>query len=109
MDYYAHVDWTNEFRDNQRWYDESYIALRNPFFLGERGFPIFQWLERFKGEHPPKIQALRQQLESGALPYEQRRSTDIDRLLKTGWYRLATRVLRWLLPLYWRLRRGQRD
>lgn len=104
VDYYAGVNWTDEFRENQRWYDESYIALRNPFFLGERGFPIFQWLERFKGEHPPEIQVLRQQLESGELAYEQRNGADIKRLLKTGWYRLASGLLRIVLPLYWKLR-----
>jgi hypothetical protein len=103
VNYYATVDWTEAFRENQRWYDQSYLALRNPLFLGERGFPILQWLERFTGDHPPQVETLQQQLTSGELPYKVRSNEDIERLLKTSWYWFLTRLLRMLMPIYWRI------
>ncbi|MCW5875593.1 MAG: glycosyltransferase family 2 protein [Anaerolineales bacterium] len=104
--YYSAVTWTDSFRDNQRWYEKSYLALENPLFLGEKGWPILQWLERFRGEHPPAIHALRADLAKGEVTETQRSTQDIERLLRASWYWLTTRVLRTVMPLYWALQKA---
>jgi hypothetical protein len=103
--YYSHVSWTEAFRGNQRWLDESYFGLRHPFFLGEKGKPILQWLERFRGEHPRSVQQLRNDLANGKLKEPTRPSEDIEKLLSSPRYWLATRILRILMPAFWKIRR----
>jgi len=110
--YYANVDWTEVFRDAANWEAQSYQKLAHPFFVGERGFPMFQWLEAFQGTHPKIIQKLIHDLNEGTLVEEQRDQADIERLLGSIWYRIATRMLRWILTPYWRLRswlKGRRN
>jgi hypothetical protein len=106
--YYSNVTWTQSFRDNETWFSESYQALQRPLFLGERGFPILQWLERYPGPHPEAIQRLRADLESGKLTEPQRPAADIERLLASPLYLLATRILRIIMPPYWAVRRWWR-
>lgn len=104
--YYAKVLWTEAFRANQDWYERCYLELKDPFFLGEHGRLIFQWLEPYKGPHPEQIQRLRADLEAGMHDVEIRRTEDIKRLLASPAYRIGTGLLRILMPVYWRLRRG---
>lgn len=100
--YYSNVDWTTAFRNNQRWYEDSYQALRRPMFLGERGG--LQWLERYEGEHPEAIEALRRDLTSGKISEQTRMEKDIDRLLSSWVYALQRGLVKLILPLYWPLR-----
>ena len=102
--YYANVDWTEVFRDAASWEIESYQKLAHPFFVGERGFPMFQWLEPFRGQHPAAIRQLIADLDSGKLTEPQRPQEDIEALLKSTWYRAATLLLRWIMTPYWKLR-----
>lgn len=102
--YYSNVAWSDAFRHNQTWWEDAYQQLKHPLFLGERGWPILQWLERFGGEHPAAIRQLRADLESGRVPEKQRATGDLERLLRSPWYWLATRLLRVLMPPYWRIR-----
>ncbi|MQC26252.1 MAG: glycosyltransferase family 2 protein [Chloroflexi bacterium] len=102
--YYSNVAWSDTFRRNEQWFHESYQALKRPLFLGEQGWPILQWLERYRGQHPQAILELRADLESGRVTEPQRDETDIQRLLASPLYLLATRLLRILMPPYWRVR-----
>lgn len=106
--YYSNVSWTEAYRQNQRWLEESFWKLKQPLFLGERGFPIFQWLERYQGRHPSAIRQLRADIERGICQEPLRPTADLERLLRTPWYWLATRLLRLLMPPYWRIRRALR-
>lgn len=102
--YYSHVGWTGAFRENQRWFEESYLALRRPMFLGERGG--LQWLERYKGTHPEPIQDLMSDLAAGNISEEMRGSEDIQNLLGSPAYSLARWAARLFLSVYWPVRRA---
>jgi hypothetical protein len=103
--YYSNVAWTDAFRKNRMWFEESYMALEKPLFLGERGKWIFQWLERFRGKHPSIIEQLRDDIREGRVKEPLRQTEDLENLLKSPIYWLITRMLRVVMPVYWRLRR----
>lgn len=100
--YYSNVEWTSAFRDNQRWYDESYMLLRKPMFLGERGG--LQWLERYKGKHPDIINELRSDLAAARVDEEIRSQADINRLLTSPIYLTQKSLGRLFLMVFWPLR-----
>jgi hypothetical protein len=102
--YYANVDWTDAFKQNARWMREEYYDLRHPMFLGERGWPVLQWLERYSGQHPAAIQRLRADLVSGKILENMRPTEDIDRLLNSPLYFLERVTGRVFLAIYWPLR-----
>jgi hypothetical protein len=106
--YYSNVSWTEAFRQNQTWLETSYYGLRHPFFLSEKGWPILQWLEKFSGKHPEVIEDLQSDLAKGTTKEDLRATKDIDRLLSSALYVLATRILRFIMPTYWVLRRQMR-
>jgi len=101
--YYSNVDWTDAFRDNSRWLDESYVQLKHPMFLGDRG-PELQWLERFEGEHPETIQRLRRDLGSAKVNEPLRWTEDIERLLASPVYYFERMMARVFLAIFWPLR-----
>lgn len=106
--YYSNVEWTEAFRQNEQWLEDSFLGLKKPLFLSERGKPIFQWLERFRGEHPEAIEQLRADIDRGVVGEPLRPTNDIERLLRSPGYWLATRLLHLAMPLYWRARRWLR-
>jgi hypothetical protein len=106
--YYSNVTWTDAFRDNQRWLSNSYYGLKHPFFLSEKGWPILQWLERFAGTHPKVINHLRSDLASGKVKEGRRITEDIEKILRSPAYVLATRILHFIMPAYWHLRKQLR-
>lgn len=106
--YYSNVSWTEAFRQNQGWLETSYYGLKRPYFLSEKGWPILQWLERFVETHPKTIYDLRSDLASGTLKEGQRNNEDIEQLLNSPGYTLATRILHFTMPAYWYLRRQLR-
>lgn len=103
--YYSNVSWTETFRQNQKWLEDSYLGLKAPLFLGERGGLIFQWLERYRGSHPEAIDQLQADVANGAVQEPLRPTEDIERILKSPGYRLVTRLLHLFMPLFWRTRR----
>jgi hypothetical protein len=102
--YYANVDWSDAFRDNQRWFERSYLQLANPMFLGEKGWPNLQWLERFSGRHPHQIQQLREDLVNGKLNERVRETRDIQELLSSPLYSFQRAIAGALLAVYWPIR-----
>jgi hypothetical protein len=102
--YYSNVEWTESFRDNLRWFEESYQQLKQPLFLGEKGWPNLQWLERFAGQHPQAIVALKADLVSGKIKEPQRAADDINALLNSPWYSIQRFLARGVLTFYWPLR-----
>lgn len=100
--YYSNVDWSPAFQKNKKWYQEQFLELESPMHLGELGG--LQWLERFTGQHPSAIRALRDDLEQGRVHIEQRPVADIDRLLSSLVYQLQTGLARLFLQVYWPIR-----
>lgn len=102
--YYSHVDWTSAFRENKRWLEESYLKLKRPMFLGEKGWPNLQWLERFESSHPESINLLREDLTTGKVKELMRPTEDINRLLNSFAYTLQRSAARFFLAMYWPVR-----
>ena len=100
--YYSHVSWTKAFQGNQKWLDDSYLGLKHPFFLGEKGSPILQWLARYKGKHPEPIQRLKADLISGKVKEPLRTTKDIEELLSSPFYWTSTKFLRFVMPIFWK-------
>ena len=102
--YYSNVEWTSSFRDNKRWFNEGFVQLRRPLFLGEKGWPNLQWLERYRGKHPEEIVTLRTDLAAGKVTEALRPTEDIEKLLSSPLYSLQRAGARLLLAVYWPLR-----
>ncbi len=93
--YYSNVSWTDAFRENQRWLQDSYYGLKRPFYIGEKRGAL-QWLARYYGAHPGQISQLRADLEKGRLKEPVRQTEDIEQLLGSPWYALQ----RWLVAAF---------
>ena len=81
----------------QAWHD-NFFDLKHPFHIDDTsilGEP--SWLVRFDEKHPDVIAQLWNDVESGRITVERRRTDDIDRLLNAPWYTLA----KMLLPALW--------
>jgi len=112
--YYSHADWANR-SEARSWANEIFLDLRDPFHV-HNVYDYASWLERFRGSHPPQIQALRADLRAGQLDVEVRSTEDIENLLASPSYRLGRAWLkvrdladRRLKPWRRRLARFRRD
>jgi hypothetical protein len=103
--YYTHVTWSHHYRDNERWLQESYFGLEDPYFIGEGGRISPQWLERYRGPHPAQIVQMRQDLNDGRLKEPLRPTEDIEKLLSSPLYALGRWILRVCLFIFWNARR----
>jgi hypothetical protein len=102
--YYSNVSWTDTFKNNQSWFENQYLTLKNPLYLGERG--DLQWLEAYNGQHPEIINEMRRDLASGQLDVELRPKEDMEQLLSSPLYALEKALLKAFLWFYWPIRVG---
>lgn len=109
-EYYAKAEWARRHRA-QEWAQEVFLKLRDPYRV-HNVYDYPSWLERFEGDHPPQIEALRADLVAGQLDIVLRSTDDIERLLRSPRYRLGRAALRLMEPLNrhwkesWRRLRG---
>ena len=99
-EYYGVAQW-NQWQDSKRWVRESFLTLRSPY----RVHNVYQypsWLDRYIGDHPPQIEALRQDIKSGRVHIELRPTEDIESLLRSPRYRSGRAILKFAGPLAWR-------
>jgi hypothetical protein len=82
----------------ERWAEESYLRLGHPFHV-ERHYKYPSWIERYRGDHPPEILRMMADIETGQLAVEQRRTDDIERLLRSPGYQVARQALKAAEPL----------
>lgn len=95
-EYYGSATWAR--RGKARlWANEIFMELRNPYRV-HNVYDYPGWLERFSGEHPSEIKALRADIEAGRISIETRRTDDIDRLLLSPRYRTGRFLLKLLEP-----------
>jgi len=95
-EYYGNAAWAR--RDKARqWAQEAFLELRNPYRV-HNVYEYPGWLERFSGDHPPQIEALRADLKAGRLNTALRPTDDIERLLRSLGYRLGRVGLKLLEP-----------
>ncbi|MDY6836615.1 MAG: methyltransferase domain-containing protein [Thermodesulfobacteriota bacterium] len=106
--YYTHVTWSDHYRDNERWLKEGYYGLTDPYFIGEGGRRMPQWLERYRGPHPAEIVKMREDLHTGQAKEPLRPLEDIEKLLSSPRYALGRWVLRAYLFVLWNARQVAR-
>lgn len=104
-DYYGAADWTVRRDESQKWAEAVFLKLQNPYRV-HNVYRYPSWLERFKGKHPPVIEMLRTDLESGYLNITLRQTDDIEQLLVSPWYRLGCWCLKILFVPWLLWRRG---
>ncbi len=100
--YYGKADWALRPKA-EKWAREVYFGLRRPFWM-DNVYHYPGWIERFSGEHPPEIEALRADLTQRNLNVETRPTEDIERLLSSRWYGPGKALVRKLVPLAWPIR-----
>jgi hypothetical protein len=75
------------------WEESVYRRLEKPFRVHNVYWHV-GWLERFTGEHPSQVRIMMDDITAGRVAAEVRESADVEKLLSSGWYILATRMLR---------------
>lgn len=89
--YYKNADWSKRNRA-EWWAEEVYMKLRHPF----RVFSVYwdlSWLKPFKGDHPPAIRLMMDDLKAGRMKEETRPTADLELLVGNPFYKLAIRLL----------------
>jgi hypothetical protein len=93
-EYYNQASWANR-RGARAWAKERFLELGNPF-RAHNVYDYPSWLRRFRGTHPPQVQAMRRDIEDGRIQITMRSSADLERLLDSPSYRLGCAALRLL-------------
>jgi hypothetical protein len=112
--YYAQTAWAKR-EGARRWAEENFLQLENPYRV-HNVYDYPSWLERFRGSHPPQIEAMRRDIAEGRLDVTMRDTEDVEQLLRSPAYRLGQAWLkvldhwdrRWNGPwrdYRWRIRR----
>ncbi|MCA9952589.1 MAG: glycosyltransferase family 2 protein [Anaerolineales bacterium] len=94
--YYAQAEWAKR-AGSERWAQEVFGELKRPY----RVHNVYQypsWLERFSGQHPPQIEAMRQDIQDGKIQIELRPTTDIEHLLNQPVYKIGRAGLKLISP-----------
>ncbi len=94
--YYARAGW-NFRSETAAWVEHVYRKLERPF-RAHFAYELPGWLERYEGDHPPEIEALRADIEEGRRKIALRRTDDIERLLASVSYRLGRACLKLAEP-----------
>lgn len=100
-EYYGTATWAGRAKA-QQWAEDVFLKLQRPYRV-HNVYDYLSWLERFEGEHPPQIEALRADIRSGKLTIDVRPTDDIERLLQSSMYRLGRAGLKLLDPVARRL------
>jgi len=80
------------------WADAGYFRLTRPYHV-ERHYWLPAWIERYEGPHPPEALRMLQDIRAGKLRVAERRTDDVERLLRSPRYRAGKAALKVLDPL----------
>jgi glycosyltransferase involved in cell wall biosynthesis len=95
-EYYGNAPWAKR-EKAQQWAREVFMNLENPYRV-HNVYYYPSWLERFSGDHPPQINALRNHIKAGDTSIVMRATDDIERLLISPSYRLGRTALKMFEP-----------
>ncbi len=109
VDYYA--NWglygdTVEPERIRRWMEESYVTLRKPYNV-HNVYRLPSWLQRYRGDHPPEVHRMMEDIAAGRVNVEIRPMEDAERLLRARLYAAGREALRVADPVhdwFWRTR-----
>jgi hypothetical protein len=76
----------------RQWAECNFLRVGDPFRV-HNVYELPSWLRRFRGSHPPQVEAMRRDIEKGLIQIEVRTTNDIDQLLRSPRYRLACAAL----------------
>jgi glycosyltransferase involved in cell wall biosynthesis len=96
-EYYGSATWLRR-EKAQRWAREVFVDLKSPYRV-HNVYRHPSWLERFDGNHPPQVMALRDDIEAGRINVLTRSSDDIERLLDSFSYQMGRALIRGLEPV----------
>ena len=98
-EYRSRANWIKPYQKKSReWAENNYLLLGNPFRV-HNVFTHPSWLEYFSGQHPPAIQALREDIQSGRTRISLRGTEDIDRVLSSKSYAMQRGLIRSWEPI----------
>lgn len=101
--YYDQATWVG-LKGYRMWAEQNFIRLENPFRV-HNVYEYPGWLERFRGQHPPQIEMMRQDIREGRLEIEMHNAKDVEKLLCSPKYRVGRIGLKLLDHLdRWRIR-----
>jgi len=95
-EYYGSATWLRR-EKAQKWARKVFIELKSPYRV-HNVYRYPSWLERFDGDHPPQVMALRDDIEAGRINVQTRSTDDIERLLDSFSYQLGRALIRRLEP-----------
>jgi hypothetical protein len=95
-EYYGSAPWLRR-KKAQKWAREVFLELKSPYRV-HNVYRYPSWLERFDGDHPPQVKALRDDIKAGRISVQTRSTDDIEKLLNSFSYRLGRAVLKGLEP-----------
>lgn len=93
-EYNRHHNWSHS-NDALSWAAENFLRLENPYRV-HNVYTYPSWLDRFGETHPPEIQQLMQDIQSGRLAVQLRQTNDVEQVLRSWRYRLGRSILRTL-------------
>ncbi len=85
--YYSAAAWAQR-KQAEQWAQDIFLQLKDPYRV-HNVYDYPGWLERFRGTHPPQIEAMRQDILSGRLDIEMRPTEDVERLLHSPLYAIG--------------------
>ena len=91
-EYYGTARWARRSKA-QQWAQECFLELKRPFRV-HNVYDYPSWLERFTGEHPPQIEAMRHDIAGRQIGVQLRRTNDIESLLGSPTYALRRSVVK---------------
>jgi hypothetical protein len=74
------------------WHESNFKQITHPFHLHNIQETL-SWIRPFRGTHPAQVINMMADIRAGRITHELRRTDDIERLLRSRSYRLATRLL----------------
>jgi glycosyltransferase involved in cell wall biosynthesis len=93
-EYRSKANWIKPYQKNSlEWAKSNYLFLGDPFRV-HNVVTHPSWIEPFTGQHPPAIQALREDILTGKTNIDIRGTEDIDRLLESRSYSLRRALIR---------------
>jgi hypothetical protein len=81
-------------REKRRDWLKNYFNLHNPLLIDDTSVVSGpSWLQRFRGKHPEAILQLWKDIAEGKIAVDLRPTEDIECLLASPWYRVATKLI----------------
>jgi hypothetical protein len=103
--YYRNAAWSKR-TEAEWWANDVFLKLTHPYKVFSISW-VPSWLIKFKKAHPKVILQLIEDINSGNIKVDLRKTKDIEKLVNSLWYRIGIVFLKFLEPtdrIYHRLK-----